>query len=238
MGVTTIEWVSKMKSLYGNRYDYSKVEYINSKTKVCIICSEHGEFWQAPCNHNRYEGCPECAKRKFNPDLRPKTTEEFLKDAKYWHGDKYNYSKVVYKNSKSKVIIICPEHGEFQQIASAHTRGQGCPLCRGSKGEESIASYLNINNIKFIPQYTISINENINQSGNAYIDFFLPELNIMIEFNGEQHYMPLKHFGGELNYNRQVVRDNYVKQYCLNNNIKLIEIRYDEDVWEILKKEL
>ena len=92
--------------------------------------------------------------------------------------------------------------------------------------------------IKFVREYTIQIPNEINTSGRAYIDFYLPEHNTFIEYNGIQHYEPEMAFGGTFKFEQQQARDEYVRQYCKDNDIKLIEIRYDEDVWEVLNEKL
>ena len=124
--LTTKDFIKKAKETHGNKYDYSKVDYKNSTTKVCIICPEHGEFYQRPGEHFRGYGCQKCG---GNLKL---TTESFIRKAKEVHNNKYDYSKVVCKNSTTKVCIICPEHGEFFQIPNNHIRGQGCSKCGGS----------------------------------------------------------------------------------------------------------
>lgn len=132
-------------------------------------------------------------------------------------------------------------HGEFKQIAQVHLQGCGCPRCNSgslnggiiSKGEILIEKLLNQFNIDFISQYEISINTNINPSGKAYIDFYLPQLNIAIEYNGEQHYIPKEFFGGEMRFNRQLLRDEYIRTYCRDNSIKLLEISYKSSKEEI-----
>ena len=122
--LTTEEFIERAKKVHGDKYDYSKSEYVNNHTKVCITCPEHGEFWQTPENHLDGQGCPKCGIKK-----RTLTTEEFINKARKIHGNKYNYSKVKYKNAKEKVCIICPEHGEFWQVPSYHLSGNGCPEC-------------------------------------------------------------------------------------------------------------
>lgn len=121
------EYIKRAKEVHGDKYDYSKVEYKNSKEKVCIICSEHGEFYQSMINHSRGMGCFKCGGSAVL------TTVEFIKRSKKVHGDKYDYSKVEYKNSKEKVCIICPEHGKFFQVPSSHIQGNGCSKCSGLK---------------------------------------------------------------------------------------------------------
>lgn len=127
--ITTEEFVKKAKAVHGDKYDYSKVEYVNAYTKVCIICPEHGEFWQRPNHHLKGCGCPECGVEK-NAKNRTFNTEEFIKQANQIHKGLYIYTKVKYVNSRTKVCIICPEHGEFLQKPNAHISGkQGCPEC-------------------------------------------------------------------------------------------------------------
>ena len=121
---TRDEFEYESRKVHGNKYDYSKVVYARSKSKVCIICPEHGEFWQTPNNHLNGCGCPKCSgsvKRDY---------KSFIDKAKKIHGDKYDYSKVEYRNSKTKVCIICPEHGEFWQTPSEHFNNRGCPECK------------------------------------------------------------------------------------------------------------
>ena len=125
--MTTEDFVKKSKEKYGDKYDYSKVNYINSNTKVCIICPTHGEFWKSPMEFLNGSGCPKCSL----PNSKM-TTEDFIAKARETHGDKYDYSKVVYKGTIEKVCIICPIHGEFWQVARDHIKGMGCPKCSGN----------------------------------------------------------------------------------------------------------
>ena len=128
---TTEKFVRKAKEIHGDKYDYSKVKYKNTETKVTIICPVHGEFEQRPGMHLRGNGCIKCAVY-FRSNNKKLTTEDFIKKAKEVHGDKYNYSKVDYKKTNTKVTIICPFHGEFEQTPNIHTQGSGCPMCGGS----------------------------------------------------------------------------------------------------------
>ena len=123
--LTKKEFIKRAKEKHGGKYDYSKVDYKNCTTKVCIICPDHGEFYQLPSDHFNGRGCSKCrCKAKL-------TTEEFINRSKSVHGDKYDYSKVEYKNNKNKVCIICPDHGEFYQVAGSHLLGVGCRRCVG-----------------------------------------------------------------------------------------------------------
>lgn len=135
----TKEFIDKGTQLHNDKYDYSKVEYVNSRTKVKIICPTHGEFEQLPSSHLQGNGCPKCVREwtdthKENHCIssrqsRGMTTEEWIERAKQIHGDKYDYSLTDYVNQRTNVKIICPIHGVFEQKADSHIRGNGCRLC-------------------------------------------------------------------------------------------------------------
>jgi hypothetical protein len=129
-GDNTEIFISKAKVIHGDKYDYSQVEYKNNSTKVKIICSEHGIFEQIPANHTtKSSGCPRCAHRKRG-EVNTRTTDDFISEAKVIHGDKYDYSKSVYETIHTKLEIICPTHGSFQQQPSNHLHAKhGCPQC-------------------------------------------------------------------------------------------------------------
>ena len=125
-------FIEKSIKVHGDEFDYSRVVYINSKTKVCIVCNKidemtrerHNEFWQVPSSHISGTSCPKCTNHFMNQEI-------FIKRASVIHHNKYDYSKVEYKAAKIKVFIICPEHGEFLQAPDGHVNGAGCPKCSG-----------------------------------------------------------------------------------------------------------
>ena len=128
--MTTEEFIKKAKEIHGDKYDYSLVDYNNARTKVKIICPIHGVFEQEPRVHLINRGCKKC--NHFSPGGKSLTTEYFIKKAKEIHGDKYDYSLVEYKNSITKVKIICQIHGIFEQTPANHLfRKSGCPKCIG-----------------------------------------------------------------------------------------------------------
>ena len=126
--LTTEEFVQKAKKIHGGAYDYSKVIYVDTKTKVCIICPKHGDFQQTPNNHLQGQGCPKCADIA-NGDVKRMDKAEFIQKANIVHGGKYDYSKVKYINALTKVHISCPIHGTFYQRPANHLFGQGCRRC-------------------------------------------------------------------------------------------------------------
>lgn len=120
----------KARLVHGLKYDYSKAVYMNNKTKVLILCPEHGEFWQRPDNHLIGKGCIKCA-RKIIDGAQKKSKEAFVDECSKKHNYKYDYSKVSYVNAHVKVCILCPEHGEFWQEPQHHRNGFGCKKCNG-----------------------------------------------------------------------------------------------------------
>lgn len=125
---TQEEFIAEATAAHNNKYDYSKVAYEGNKVKVKIICPEHGEFTQIPKDHIRGKGCKQCGIQK-NREQGKDTLEVFVKKAVEKHGDTYDYSRVVYKNSKTPVEIICKKHGSFQQTPNVHLGKSGCPEC-------------------------------------------------------------------------------------------------------------
>ena len=126
--LTTEEFIKKARKVHGDRYDYSKVEYVNNQTKVCIICKEHGEFWQIPQKHLTGQGCIKCH-REAMAKRYSLGKEKFIEKSNAVHNGFYDYSEVEYVNGHMKVKIICPIHGIFEQEPSSHLQGHGCPFC-------------------------------------------------------------------------------------------------------------
>lgn len=125
---STSEFIEKSIKIHGDKYNYSKVEYLGNNKKVCIICPQHGEFFQSPSSHLSGHECLKCSYDKRGKNLTS-TNHRFLEKAKKVHKDKYDYSKLVYVNAKTKVCISCPKHGDFYQLPSKHLTGNTCPKC-------------------------------------------------------------------------------------------------------------
>ena len=224
---TTCEFIEKAKKIHGDKYDYSKVNYINSKTKVCIICPEHGEFWQRPKDHLQGHGCYHCGRKLCRG--KSVSTETLIQTMKDVHNNEYDYSKVEYKGSKEKICIICPEHGEFWQNGGVHLQGSGCPKCLKSKLENEMSSILHNLNIEYFEQYKpIWLKNGRSQQS---LDFYLPNYNIAVECQGEQHFKPIDYFGGEESYKECKKRDIKKNKICLKYGINIIyyfhDMKYD-----------
>lgn len=229
---TNSEFIDRCKQHYPN-YDYSNTLYITRDKPVEVRCPIHNHIW-TPLAFNLENGSAMCSKCKSDlyKKLFTKSQEEFINKCRDIHNNEYDYSKVKYTGADNKITIICPKHGEFQQIAGNHIRGTGCPKCHRSLGENKIINYLEKYQIPFKDQYKIIYLNN----KKFFIDFYLPNYNTFIEYNGEQHYIPVERFGGQVKFEQQQKRDEYVRQYCKENNINLLEIKYDENVEEVLNQ--
>ena len=224
--LTNNEFIEISNKIHNNFFDYSLTNYINNKTKVEIICPIHGVFKQKPINHTSLrQACPKCG------GTEKLTNEKFIELSNKIHNNKYDYINVDYINNTKKVKIICPIHGVFEQTPNSHLRGSGCPICKTSKGELEIQRILYNKNIKYITQYTF---DNCKNKRKLPFDFYLPDYNMCIEFDGKQHYETIKYWGGEETLIKTKNNDKIKTNYCKNNNIKLIRIKYNECIDDIL----
>ena len=179
-------FIERANKVHSNKYDYGKTEYLNNKTKVCIICPEHGEFFQTPDKHLNGCGCPKCSKTMTGDK------DTFIEKSLLIHGSKYDYSKVVYINNRIKVCIICPEHGEFWQSPHNHLKGRGCPVCAKNKHkhkkyttQEFICAANKIHKNRY--DYSKSVYLNMNT-----------KLKIVCPEHGEFFQTPYMHLGGSI----------------------------------------
>lgn len=284
---TQEEFIIIANQVHNNIYDYSLVKYVDCDTDIIIICKEHDKFEQEPSEHLSGRGCPKCIGRN-------KTTESVIRNFKLVHGDEYNYSLVEYHNdNKEKLKIICKEHGIFEHNYNQHLN-HGCPKCYGgtkitledfiikankkynnkysyteyidsstkipircpihgiffkkpdnhlsgqecklctynvSKGERFIEKYLENKDIEYIKDKKF---DGCIYKAPLRFDFYLPKYNLCIEFDGKQHFEKFKKEKDDIKLNLRKLRDQIKNEYCKNNNIHLIRIRYDENIVEKL----
>jgi len=227
----------KIPSDYYDKYDLSETVYINKRTKIKYICKIHGERIQAPLIFLE-RGCAACArergasKRKnCQPDLN-----YFIEKSKKVHGDKYNYSLIKeYKGKKDILPIICPIHGVFYQEARIHYSGSGCPHCRKSKGEKIIREFLEKNNIGFISPKKF---DDLKDKEKLSYDFYIKEKNLLIEYNGIQHYSQKSFNKSRKQFLIQKHHDWLKRKYAIKNNYNLLIIPYWENIMEVLNAKI
>ena len=181
--LTTEEFIKRAKNIHGNKYDYSKVIYVNTETKVCIVCPKHGEFCQIPHSHLSGSGCPFCGRMKSPQAKKERASMSFIEKARKVHGEKYDYSKFKYVDAKTKGIIICPIHGEYLQSADKHIHGSGCRKC--SKNEQLTTE-------EFIERAKEIHGEKYDYSKVEYVNA-LTKVCIICPIHGEFWQNPLKH---------------------------------------------
>jgi hypothetical protein len=229
----TKKFVKDAKNIHGDIYDYSLVNYTNSWEKIKIKCLKHGIFEQFPANHLKGQGCPHCGLIKCSKN-HSHSFKNFVNKANKIHDNKYQYFETNYINVTTKIKIKCPKHGVFEQMPYSHLNGIGCPVCHESKGEKIIRQYLIEHDIKFKSQYKFN---NCKDKKVLPFDFYLPEYNICIEYQGKQHYEPVDNWGGEEGLKTVQKHDEIKKNYCTNNNIKLLEIKYSDNIYKLLASE-
>ena len=227
--------------IHKNKYDYTISQYNTARKKIKIICYKHGIFEQTPDNHLAGKGCPICRTDNIR-NLLTKTIDKFIVDANIIHDNKYDYSLVEYKNATIKIKIICNKHGIFEQTPNNHLRNHGCPICQSSKGEININKFLKQNNIVF--EREKKFDDCKGKKRMLSFDFYLPIENILIEYDGKQHYMPVNFYGcsdeqAQKIYFDSKQNDEIKDKYCDENNIQLIRISYKEkNIENILKNNL
>lgn len=301
---TTEEFIKESKKVHGDKYDYSKVEYSNNITKVCIVCPIHGEFWQIPKQHLRGQGCPKCGlfKNKKNNDgaTKPRgkcySKDEFVSILRKIYGDTYEYSKVEYKNRSSKVTLICKQHGEFTKSATdLMNKKTGCPLCNRERnaeknklGKEKFIEKANnvfhglydYSNVVYVNNSTkveiqckkhgsfmctpqnhlhgrgcpicksetyvyedrlynflktfIDENDIVRQyrtnwlSNNKSLDFFIPKYNLCIEHQGSQHYYLTRYKeDNEEKLDKRIQNDIEKYNECVDNGVRVLYFTYE-----------
>jgi len=239
--ITTEEFIKRSNKIHNGVYDYNKVKYKNNNVKVIITCKEHGDFLQSPQHHMNGSKCPKCC------DNQQMTRDEFVEKATKVHREKYDYSKLVYKQIKRYGNIICKKHGEFKQKLDNHLQGKGCPHCV-NKNEGQVKNLL----LKHFKDWKIIPNKKIwdkykDYNHKRYCDFWLEKDNIkiVVEYDGRQHYKPICFNGisfkrAEKEFETTQVKDKLDKEFCEENNIILYRIKYDEDkeisIKNLLKK--
>ncbi len=200
--------------------------YTNSKTKILCRCLIDGYEWKiTPNDIFNISGCPLCKKMKMRKYLG-QSPDDFIKKMKIINPNLIILGE--YVNRNTKILTKCLIDGfEWFSNPGHLLNYHGCPECnQKSRGEKIIKNILINNNIPFVPQKRFS---DCKYKNMLPFDFYLPTYNFLIEYQGYQHYTPVEFFGGNKQFQKQKLIDNIKNEYCLNENIKLIEIAY----WDI-----
>ena len=226
---------------HAGKYEYPNIPK-SAEDRVFIRCKIHGFFEQTARQHLYGHGCPDCAENgQRRVEIRKK---EFIEKSKARYGNLFDYSNVRYVNKNTPVLLHCNKHNyDFYAVPDNHIRrNSGCPYCNDSTGEIEVRLVLERLHIPFKAEYNIP-NENPQCRRSVLrVDFWLPDHNTIVEFQGEQHFMNIPHFylTKEWTFEDQQIRDQTLRDYCTKHNIHLIEIRYDQtdNIEKILKCEL
>ena len=239
------KYLAGAKAVHGDKYDYSEAYCVSEPNPVekayfihNIICPIHGSFSQRADVHvNQQCGCPLCANTQN--DIPPEERKSrWVARCREKFGDRFDYSQFHYVNNDTKGTIICREHKcSFETTPWAHLRGAGgCPLCSGSVGEVKVRKWLDDHHVAYLPQFRIPNTNPKCKRRYLVVDFYLPDLSTVVEFNGRQHYtyIPYFHNNRKWTLKDQQIRDETLREYCDANYLQLVEIK-EEDADNIPK---
>lgn len=237
------DFIKKAKKIHGNKYKYNQAKYINKYTPIKIYCKKcKSYFLQTPASHLKGCGCKKCG-LQLQANHRRLTLAQFIQKAQAIHKNDYDYSKVIYKTKHTKVQIYCRKcKNFFEQEPNVHLKGCGCPYCNFSKGEKRIKEWLEDKNIVYEPQKRF---KECKDKHLLPFDFYLPDYDICIEFQGKQHYDLSSYLFraksieiAKQNFKILQYHDQLKRDFCKRNAIKLIEIKYTDNISEILNKSI
>lgn len=233
--ITKEEFLERAKQLHGDKYEYFELKDLTSKKKIKIYCKKCKlYFYQLVAGHLRGCGCTKCGNlNKGKTKLL--SLKDFIEKANEIHKDRYDYTESEYKNCRTNLKIKCKKcNNYFFQTPSNHLSGKGCPYCMQSKGELYIQDWLNKKGISFIIQkrFKECKDQNI-----LPFDFYLPDYNLCIEFQGQQHYDPKLFIDrykskekGLYAYKKQKYHDTLKEIFCKNRKIRLLKIKYNDNI--------
>ena len=211
----TREFIRRAKLVHGdNKYNYNFVKYINTHSKVCIVCldPDHGEFYQEPASHLSKIGCPKCGLDKVRKKIendRVSFGNNFIRNLKNLYGDKFDYSEIHYVNNRTPITLVCSRHGKFQMTPDVILRGTcECPECRKLKGPGN-----KVEQDDFIHRANIIHNNKFDYSKTKYVDMHTPII-IGCPVHGDFIQLPYTHlnskFGCYKCYLEQKSKENLI----------------------------
>lgn len=230
--LTQEEFLERAITVHGDKYSYETTIYIDMSESVEIYCKEcKYHFWQNAKDHLDNKGCSECGKKRIG-DARRLTNEEFIRRAQLLHGDSYGYDRVVYEGIFEDVEIFCGKcQRYFWQSAQVHLMGCGCSFCKQSKGELAVCRYLDDMGFEYVRQKRF---QDCRHKRALPFDFYLPDYNLLIEFDGIQHDKAVEIFGGEEALAHQQMMDGIKNEYAKDTNRRLLRLKTDSDFIKIL----
>lgn len=239
--VTEARFLARVRQVHGDKYKY--LSWSGREEPVLVECAVHGKFKMAHDLLIQGRGCPKCSFARIGKNARY-TTAEFIELAIEQHGDKYDYSEVDYQTNDQPVTLFCPHHGRFDQRASSHLKGHGCPACNASKGEIAVTNWLDDHDVSYLHQWTD--HDCIAVERGARFDFYLPDHKVIVEYDGKQHHEALPNMCGSPQTPKQAravlkkiqLSDSNKDAWAAKNNYQMIRIRYDESVTEVLDQKL
>lgn len=220
----------EVKNIFeSNGYKLLSDEYVNKDEKLEIMCPDGHIYFTSLNVFKRGFRCPQCSGKA-------KHTLEFIRE----YLNKYGYEllSTEYINANTSISMKCPEGHVFKmRFGEFKNNNRRCPVCSSSSGALETASILDKLNIKYIREFKF---DDCKFKAQLPFDFYLPDFNVLIEFDGGQHYKIIKHFGGFDGFVDRKIRDTIKNIYCKDNNIKLIRIPYwdFDNIEEILSREL
>jgi len=230
------QFIIDITNYYGDRITI-KNKYETAVTKLNVLCNKCGHEWSVRAGHlsgkNRVE-CPNCVAKRLGK-IKRKTHNDFVTEIQNKYKDKYTILGE-YVKSTEKIEIKCNICScVWKTKPNNLLNGCGCPMCRKSKGEEKVNNKLIKMNIKFIEQ---KIFDNCKNILPLPFDFYLPEHNLCIEYDGLQHFKPIEFWGGEKSFKIRKENDSIKNDFCIKNNIKLLRIPYTKlsKIDEIIEK--
>lgn len=226
---TTKEYIQECKE---KGLDLPIESYVNNSTKIKHKCEKCGNIYtKKPSNHLSGQGCPKCAMDNL-ANIKRKSQERYVKECK----DKgYDLPIGQYVNAHTKINYKCSKGHIYEQTPDDHLHNKGCPVCSESHGEKFIRNYLDKHNIKYESQKRF---HDLKDKTYLSYDFYLPDYNTLIEYQGEQHYISKDYFGGDKQFKQQQLHDKLKKQYAKDNGYKLLELHYFLDTQDKVDKYL
>jgi len=241
--MTQEEYIKRANELHNYAYLYDKTVYAGMEHNIVVVCPVHGDFEVLASNHTKVLkrkptlspcGCPRCGRDKVISRNKAGVLpwSEFVSKANDTHNNRYTYIQDGYAGINRSVTICCPTHGLFVQNGLNHVRGTGCPKCKNSRGQTMVAKALTRLNVAYIPEHTFDDCRGDTMA--LRFDFYIPSHNTIIEYDGEQHFKPVRfHTKMSEEMARQLLtetqrRDSIKDEYAARNGIRMVRIPYTE----------